>query len=178
MSKVAIVGTGFIGRAWAISFARAGHDVALWDVKANAPAEAISYIEEVLPDLAANDLLDGRTPAAVRARINASATLEAALKDAEHIQENTLEDINVKREVTASLDGIAAPGTVIASSTSALLHHCSPRALPDGPAALSFIPSIRLMSSLQPRSFRLLGPIRLWFRALRSSCALAAMPQS
>ena len=121
MSKVAIVGTGFIGRAWAISFARAGHDVALWDVKANAPAEAISYIEEVLPDLAANDLLDGRTPAAVRARINASATLEAALKDAEHIQENTPEDINVKREVTVSLDGIAAPGTVIASSTSALL---------------------------------------------------------
>jgi 3-hydroxyacyl-CoA dehydrogenase len=29
MSKIAIVGTGFIGRAWAISFARAGHDVAL-----------------------------------------------------------------------------------------------------------------------------------------------------
>ena len=31
MSTVAIIGTGFIGRAWAITFARAGHDVALWD---------------------------------------------------------------------------------------------------------------------------------------------------
>ena len=31
MSKVAIVGCGFVGRAWAISFARAGHEVALWD---------------------------------------------------------------------------------------------------------------------------------------------------
>ena len=117
MTKVAVIGTGFIGRAWAISFARAGHDVALWDVKPNAPADAISYIEEVLPDLAANDLLDGRTPAAVRARIGASATLEAALEDAAHIQENTPEDIKVKREVTASLDGIASPGAVIASST-------------------------------------------------------------
>jgi L-gulonate 3-dehydrogenase len=121
MSKVAIVGTGFIGRAWAISFARAGHDVALWDVQPHAPADALSYIEEVLPDLAANDLLGGRTPMAVRAGIGASATLEAALEDAEHIQENTPEDINVKRQVMASLDGAAPPRAVIASSTSALL---------------------------------------------------------
>ncbi|TIX36903.1 MAG: 3-hydroxyacyl-CoA dehydrogenase, partial [Mesorhizobium sp.] len=27
MANVAIVGSGFIGRAWAISFARAGHDM-------------------------------------------------------------------------------------------------------------------------------------------------------
>jgi 3-hydroxyacyl-CoA dehydrogenase len=121
MSKVAIVGTGFIGRAWAISFARAGHDVALWDIKPNAPADALSYIEEVLPDLAANDLLDGGTPAAVRARIDASATLGAVLEDAEYIQENTPEDIKVKRQVMASLDGAASPQAVIASSTSALL---------------------------------------------------------
>ena len=121
MSKVAIVGTGFIGRAWAISFARAGHDVALWDVKPNAPAEALSYIEALLPDLAAHDLLEGRTPAAVRARIGASATLEAALEGAQHVQENTPEDIEVKRQVMASLDGGASSQAVIASSTSALL---------------------------------------------------------
>ena len=28
---VAIVGTGLIGRAWALAFARAGCDVRLWD---------------------------------------------------------------------------------------------------------------------------------------------------
>jgi L-gulonate 3-dehydrogenase len=121
MSKVAIVGTGFIGRAWAISFARAGHDVALWDIQPNAPADALSYIDAILPDLASNDLLGGRTPAAVRAGIAASATLEAALEGAEHIQENTPEDINVKRQVMASIDGAAPPRAVIASSTSALL---------------------------------------------------------
>jgi 3-hydroxyacyl-CoA dehydrogenase len=121
MSKVAIVGTGFIGRAWAISFARAGHDVALWDVQPNAPADALSYIDAILPDLASNDLLGGRTPAAVRAGIAASATLEAALEGAEHIQENTPEDIKVKRQVMASLDVAAPPRAVIASSTSALL---------------------------------------------------------
>jgi len=121
MSKVAIVGSGFIGRAWAISFARAGHNVALWDVQPNAPADALSYIDAILPDLASNDLLGGRTPAAVRAGIAASATLEAALEGAEHIQENTPEDIKVKRQVMASLDVAAPPRAVIASSTSALL---------------------------------------------------------
>ena len=30
VEKIAIVGTGLIGRAWAISFARGGFDVALW----------------------------------------------------------------------------------------------------------------------------------------------------
>ena len=29
--RTTIVGSGLIGRSWAISFARAGHDVRLWD---------------------------------------------------------------------------------------------------------------------------------------------------
>ena len=41
MSKVAIIGAGFVGRAWAISFARAGHDVTLWDEQADAPAASL-----------------------------------------------------------------------------------------------------------------------------------------
>jgi L-gulonate 3-dehydrogenase len=121
MSKVAVIGTGFIGRAWAISFARAGHDIALWDAQANAPADALAYIAVVLPDLAANELLEGATPTAVRARIATAATLEAALEDAEHVQENTPEDLEIKRRVMATLDRAAPPQAVIASSTSALL---------------------------------------------------------
>ena len=37
MAKVAVIGSGFVGRAWAISFARAGNDVALWDQDKDAP---------------------------------------------------------------------------------------------------------------------------------------------
>ncbi|MBA3517823.1 MAG: 3-hydroxyacyl-CoA dehydrogenase, partial [Rhizobiales bacterium] len=51
MAKVTIVGTGFIGRAWAISFARAGHEITLWDDNPAAPASAVDYIAGVLPDL-------------------------------------------------------------------------------------------------------------------------------
>ncbi len=48
MSKVAVIGSGFIGRAWAISFARGGHEVALWDQDPRAPERALAYIEKLL----------------------------------------------------------------------------------------------------------------------------------
>ncbi|MGA2794070.1 MAG: 3-hydroxyacyl-CoA dehydrogenase, partial [Roseiarcus sp.] len=121
MAKTAIVGTGFIGRAWAISFARAGHEIALWDAVAAASAAALAYIEELLPDLHRHDLLNGSTPAEIRGRIHVAATLEQALDGAEHVQENTPEDLAVKRAIFARLDAAAGPKTVLASSTSAIL---------------------------------------------------------
>jgi L-gulonate 3-dehydrogenase len=129
MSKVAIIGSGFVGRAWAISFARAGHEVALWDADAAAPGKALGFIDDVLPDLAANDLLNGATAQDVRARMKPVADLSEALKGAVHVQENTPEDVKVKREIFARLDALAAPQTVLASSTSALLPSAFTQAL-------------------------------------------------
>jgi 3-hydroxyacyl-CoA dehydrogenase len=121
MAKVAIIGSGFVGRAWAISFARAGHDIALWDADAAAPAAAIAFIDAILPDLAANDLLDGRSPAEVRALLRAASAIDEALAGVSHVQENTPEDVEVKREVFARLDRLAPADAVLASSTSAIL---------------------------------------------------------
>ena len=121
MSRVAIVGTGFIGRAWAISYARAGHDVVLWDSSAPSPADALAYIDTVLPDLARNELLDGAKPAEVRARMRIAPTLEQAVEGADHVQENTPENVEVKRQVFAQLDAAAPAGAILASSTSAIL---------------------------------------------------------
>jgi L-gulonate 3-dehydrogenase len=121
MSKVAIVGSGFVGRAWAISFARAGHDVVLWDEDPAAPARALAFIEAVLPDLVANDLVKGASVAELRAKMTPVADLAEALHGATHVQENTPEDVAVKRAVFARLDALAAPDAVLASSTSAIL---------------------------------------------------------
>lgn len=121
MTKIAIVGTGFVGRGWAVSFARAGHEVALWDAVAAAPAAALAYIEALLPDLQRYDLLDGATPEQIISRMRVAATLEEAVAGAEHVQENTPEDVAMKREVFARLDAAAGPSTVLASSTSAIL---------------------------------------------------------
>jgi L-gulonate 3-dehydrogenase len=121
VAKVCIVGTGFIGRAWAISFARAGHEATLWDAAPSAPAAALAYIEGLLPDLAEHDLLNGSSPAEIRARLHIAATLQEALAGAEHVQENTPEDVEMKREIFARLDALAPPEAILASSTSAIL---------------------------------------------------------
>ncbi len=121
MSKIAIVGSGLVGRSWAISFARAGHDAFMWDQQDGAAQAAIGYIEKILPDLEANDLLRGSTPAQVLGRLHVVATVQEALDGAVYCQESTPENLEIKRAVFAMLDKAAAPETILASSTSALL---------------------------------------------------------
>jgi len=121
LAKIAIVGSGFIGRAWAISFARARHDVVLWDKEPHQPEKAIAYIADVLKDLEAHDLLNGQDPDAVLARISAEDDLERCLEGADHVQENTPEQVEIKREIFTRLDELAPAGAILASSTSALL---------------------------------------------------------
>ena len=120
-SKVAIVGAGFIGRAWTISFARAGSLVDLWDQADGAAEKAIAYIASTLDELAAKDLLNGQTPGQILQRLKAHRKLDDALSDAQHIQENTPEVLETKIKVFAQLDALAPADAVIASSTSALL---------------------------------------------------------
>ncbi len=121
MSRVAIIGSGFIGRAWAISFARAGHDVRLWDPVETAPAAALAYIADLLPDLAKNDLLNGTEPADLLSRIKDGGGLEATLDGVDYVQENAPEVLATKRELFARLDPLAPKSAILASSTSALL---------------------------------------------------------
>jgi 3-hydroxyacyl-CoA dehydrogenase len=121
MSKIAIIGSGLVGRSWAISFARAGHDAFLWDSRQGAAEAAVAYIASILPDLQANDLLRGSTPDEVLARLHVVDAAEEALAGAIYAQESTPELVEVKREVYARLDALADPGTILASSTTALL---------------------------------------------------------
>ena len=126
-APVACIGAGLIGRAWAIVFARAGHEVRLWDENPDAPAAARAFAAEMLPELERLGLIDC-TAADALGRITPAATLEEALDGAHHVQESTFERIDVKREIFARLDAIAAPDTVLASSSSALL----PSAISEG----------------------------------------------
>ncbi|MGH6894488.1 MAG: 3-hydroxyacyl-CoA dehydrogenase [Dongiaceae bacterium] len=121
MAVIAVVGAGLIGRAWAIAFARAGHEVRIHDGAAGAAETAAQFAASVLPALAAEDLLESQSPNEVAARLKPVGTLTAALAGARHVQENTPEDLETKKRVFAELDQAAAPDAVLASSTSALL---------------------------------------------------------
>jgi L-gulonate 3-dehydrogenase len=119
--KIAIIGAGLVGRAWAITFARAGRDVVLWDPDANAVDQAIALIGPLLPDLEDNGILRGEHAADVARRIKGAPALKAALDGAMHVQENAPEKVDVKRALFSELDKIAAPDVVLASSTTAIL---------------------------------------------------------
>jgi L-gulonate 3-dehydrogenase len=120
-ARTAIIGSGFIGRAWAISFARAGSSVRLWDQAEGAAGKALDYIAGVLDDLDRNDLLNGAKPQTVLARITPAATMDEALAEAAYVQENTPEVLATKIKVFEALDSKARPDAILASSTSALL---------------------------------------------------------
>ena len=119
-TRIAIVGAGLIGRAWAISFARAGAQVRLWDQAPATTAAAMDFIRNILPELQRNTLLND-TPAEVLARCSVAPSLAEALDGAAHVQESTPEVLTTKIAVFKQLDEAADAGAVIASSTSALL---------------------------------------------------------
>lgn len=115
--RIAIVGAGFIGRAWAIVFARAGCRVAVYDDSPAALAGCQVLLAENLRDLDRHGLL-GDSPEAVLARIVPCATLAEALDGAALVQENARETLEVKRALFAGMDALAPPDAVLASSTS------------------------------------------------------------
>jgi 3-hydroxyacyl-CoA dehydrogenase len=119
VDQIAIVGTGLIGRAWAIVFARAGHAVRLWDADAAAVSTAMRTIGGTLAELRHAGLID-EDAADVMRRIEAAPRLELALDGAGYAQESTSEDAAVKREVFARLDAAAPASCILASSTSSI----------------------------------------------------------
>jgi len=117
--RIAIIGAGSIGAAWAIVFATAGVAVALQDTDAERLAASRTSIRARLEDLAAHGLA-AEPVDAVLARIRLLGDLPAALDGATHVQECVPEDLALKRRVFAELDRLAAPGAVLASSSSFL----------------------------------------------------------
>jgi L-gulonate 3-dehydrogenase len=117
--RVAIIGSGLIGRAWAIVFARGGREVALYDSVAGVADTACKLVAEGLDELAAHGLV--ADPRAAAARVRSAASLSDALDGATFVQENTAERLEVKRAVFVELDRLAAPDTVLASSTSTIV---------------------------------------------------------
>ncbi|HEX2653812.1 MAG TPA: 3-hydroxyacyl-CoA dehydrogenase [Xanthobacteraceae bacterium] len=119
MSQVAIIGSGLIGRAWAIVFARAGWDVALFDAVPDAAKRAKDLVAAGLDELASYKLVADPKGAAARVRI--ASALADALEGASFVQENISETVEAKRAIFAELDRIARPDAILASSTSAII---------------------------------------------------------
>ena len=118
--QVACIGTGTVGHAWAVVFARAGYEVALYDASPGAVADgALPGARRTLALLAEGGLLD-EPPETVFARIHAADTIAEAVASAVYVQESVREDVTVKRRVFTEIAAAASTETILASSTSAI----------------------------------------------------------
>lgn len=116
--NIAIVGSGLVGQAWAIVFARGGHSVKMWDGDPQAVATAAKLIDKQVSDLQKAGLI--KDPAGLISRIQGCETLEQALADADYVQESLPERLEMKKEIFARMDALASPATILASSTSSI----------------------------------------------------------
>ena len=119
MDKIAVIGGGLIGRAWSMVFARGGFRVSLFDQSQEAASNALGFIAARLPELYESGLI-ADSPDVVLARISLAPTLESALEGAIYVQENGPERAEAKIALFARMDELAAPGCILASSTSGI----------------------------------------------------------
>ena len=122
MTCPAIVGSGLIGRAWPISFARSAHQVVLWDEDSAASRKALDFICGGPPELARNELLDDLDPGEVFSalRIEIEYDFAAAICGADQVQESMRERLETKITLFGRLNSLTPPAIQTVSSNGSL----------------------------------------------------------
>lgn len=121
IKKVACLGGGVIGSAWAINFAMYGKDVVLRDVNDEMIAKSQAQISQYLDSLVAADAMTEERKEEVMRRITMTTSIEDALRGVQFIQENGPERLPIKQSILAEVDRYAPADAIYASSTSGLL---------------------------------------------------------
>ncbi len=103
--RVAVIGTGVIGRSWALVFLRAGCETTVFDLSAEQTDRAAEWIRQ--------------QPVRVSGSLRTAASLDEALSGAEYVQESGFERLPLKQSIFVDLDARADPQVILASSTSA-----------------------------------------------------------
>lgn len=127
LAPVAVVGSGSIGVAWAVVFARAGRPVVLHDPDPGRLRAVPGELRARLDALDGHGLLDEPVEV-VAGRVRTSGVLADGVEGAVHVQECAPESLELKRTLFAELDALTGEHVVLASSSSALT--CS--AIADG----------------------------------------------
>jgi 3-hydroxyacyl-CoA dehydrogenase len=116
IGRVAVIGTGVIGASWVSQFLARGLDVTATDPAPGAEAALRATVARHWPVLESIGLAPGASPE----RLTFVAGPEAAAADADFVQENGPERLEIKRETFRRLDAAAAPDVVLATSSSGL----------------------------------------------------------
>jgi 3-hydroxypropionate dehydrogenase (NADP+) len=121
IKKVACIGSGLIGQGWATLFAAAGYGVIMQDLSDDKLKSAIAQVRLNLIHLEDNGRLQTGTAGDAYKRIRTTLSLTEAVEDADYILESVPDKYAAKKPVFKEMDALAAPDTILASSSSGLL---------------------------------------------------------
>ena len=119
IDTVGVVGAGTMGSGIAQAAATAGYDIVMRDVEPELVDDGRDRIADTLDRFVAKDTLTRRDADAALDRIDGTTDLEA-LAPADLVVEAVVEDMTVKQDVFADLDGVTADDAVLATNTSTL----------------------------------------------------------
>lgn len=126
---VGIIGSGSIGVAFAIVFARAGWTVRLYDPDAERLQVARHEVVSKCSALHHYSLLQ-EAPEVLSGRVSLCSDLPSTIAGATLIQECAPERLELKIDLFRQLDDLAAPDVILASSSSALTASSFAQTLP------------------------------------------------
>ncbi|MDT0401319.1 MULTISPECIES: 3-hydroxyacyl-CoA dehydrogenase NAD-binding domain-containing protein [Streptomyces] len=119
VTKVAVLGAGMMGAGIAYSCARAGIDVVLKDVTAEAAAQGRAYSEKLCAKAVSRGSTTRATADALLARITPTAD-PGDLAGCDAVIEAVFEDTGVKHKVFQEVQETVAPDALLCSNTSTL----------------------------------------------------------
>jgi len=120
--KIGIVGSGLIGKSWAMIFASVGYQVVLYDVEESQVSKALDNIKSELHQFEKEGILRGNLSAEEQIKlISGTSSLQECVRDTIYIQECVPEILDLKIKVWTEVDGLVGDSTILASSTSCIV---------------------------------------------------------
>lgn len=118
IEKVAVIGAGTMGNGIAQVVAQSGFQVTLVDIADEALERAVGRIHANLDRAVEKGRMEAADAEATKARLTTTTDLEAAGRDADHVIETVIENIDVKADVLRRLDAVCRDDVIFASNTS------------------------------------------------------------
>lgn len=119
MTRIAIVGSGYMGGGMAQVFALAGHEVVLSDVTAEIAASNLERVRRETAEFEEQGLYRAGATELIERNITAAASIEGAVDGAEFVEEAVPERIDIKHDTLRRIS-LASPTAVIGSNTSTI----------------------------------------------------------
>jgi 3-hydroxybutyryl-CoA dehydrogenase len=120
IKRIAVIGAGQMGSGIAQVAAQSGFSVSLHDVAEEQVKKGLARIEGLLEKGVAKGKWTGEEKEAVLSRIQTTADLQEAVKDADLVIEAVVENMEVKTDLFRQLDQYSPKHAILASNTSSL----------------------------------------------------------